>query len=36
MKKAKEQLKIRKNKQIPTEVKSKAEEVRLVLFRFNI
>lgn len=27
MKKAKEQLKIRKNKQIPTEVKSKAEEV---------
>ena len=36
MKKAKEQLKIRKNKQIPTEVKSKAEEVRLALFRFNI
>ena len=29
MKKAKEQLKIRKSNQIPTEVKSKAEEVRL-------
>lgn len=33
MKKAKEQLKIRKGNQLPTEMKSKAEEVRLASVR---
>ena len=36
MKKAKEQLKIRKSNQIPTEVRSKAEEVRLALFTCSV
>lgn len=36
VKKAKAQLKIRKSQQTPAEVKSKAEEVRLILFRFNV
>lgn len=36
VKKAKAQLKIHRGRQMPTEVGSKAEEVRLVLFPFNV
>lgn len=36
MKKAKEQLKVRKGSQTPAEVKSKADEVRLVLFLCSV